>query len=121
ARDAPSTPTEGCSVKSAMIRASRSSILVDCVVVMVILSSLSGATGNIVFTLRSPLLSRCIVAGGGATLGGMSDSAVELTPQEREANLDSATLAQLVGLVDYDETADPFPVTGWDAITFVVG
>ena len=51
----------------------------------------------------------------------MSDSAVELTPQERNANLDPATLAQLVGLVDYDESTDPFPVTGWDAITFVVG
>src|SRR5699024_4698287 len=27
----------------------------------------------------------------------------------------------LVGLVEYDEEKDPFPVTGWDAIVFVVG
>ncbi len=51
----------------------------------------------------------------------MSSSAVELTRQEREAQLDLAQLKQLVGLVDYDEAADPFPVTGWDAIVFVVG
>ncbi|HEX4700279.1 MAG TPA: 4-hydroxyphenylpyruvate dioxygenase, partial [Actinomycetes bacterium] len=30
-------------------------------------------------------------------------------------------LRQLVGLVEYDATADPFPVTGWDAVVFVVG
>ncbi|WP_435199450.1 4-hydroxyphenylpyruvate dioxygenase [Janibacter sp. GS2] len=51
----------------------------------------------------------------------MSNTAVELTRQEREAQLDLAQLKQLVGLVDYDEAADPFPVTGWDAIVFVVG
>src|SRR5690606_1520378 len=28
---------------------------------------------------------------------------------------------QLVGLVDYDESQDPFPVTGWDAVHFIVG
>ncbi len=54
-------------------------------------------------------------------LTNMSDTAVELTRQEREAELDLAQLKQLVGLVEYDEAADPFPVTGWDAITFVVG
>ena len=51
----------------------------------------------------------------------MSNTAVELTQQEREAELDLDQLKQLVGLVDYDEASDPFPVTGWDAITFVVG
>lgn len=51
----------------------------------------------------------------------MSDTAVELTRQEREAQLDLAQLKQLVGLVAYDEEADRFPVTGWDAIVFVVG
>ena len=51
----------------------------------------------------------------------MSNTAVELTRQEREAQLDLDQLKQLVGLVDYDEAADPFPVTGWDAIVFVVG
>ncbi|MGN7248409.1 4-hydroxyphenylpyruvate dioxygenase [Janibacter anophelis] len=51
----------------------------------------------------------------------MSNTAVELTRQEREAELDLDQLKQLVGLVEYDEEADPFPVTGWDAIVFVVG
>jgi 4-hydroxyphenylpyruvate dioxygenase len=50
-----------------------------------------------------------------------SHSALDLTPQEREANLDLEQLKQLVGLVEYDESKDPFPVTGWDAIVFVVG
>ncbi|WP_460932550.1 4-hydroxyphenylpyruvate dioxygenase [Phycicoccus ginsengisoli] len=50
-----------------------------------------------------------------------SDTNLDLTPQEREANLDLEQLKQLVGLVEYDETKDPFPVTGWDAIVFVVG
>lgn len=51
----------------------------------------------------------------------MSNSAVELTRQEREAKLDLDQLKQLVGLVEYDQASDPFPVTGWDAIVFVVG
>ena len=46
---------------------------------------------------------------------------LDLTPQEREADLDLEQLKQLVGLVEYDESKDPFPVTGWDAIVFVVG
>ena len=46
---------------------------------------------------------------------------LDLTPQESEAGLDLEQLKQLVGLVEYDETTDPFPVTGWDAIVFVVG
>ncbi|RYG76895.1 4-hydroxyphenylpyruvate dioxygenase [Yimella sp. RIT 621] len=45
----------------------------------------------------------------------------DLTPQEREANLDFDQLKQLVGLVEYDAKNDPFPVTGWDAIVFVSG
>ncbi len=44
-----------------------------------------------------------------------------LTPQERQADLTLDQLKQLVGLVEYDEDKDPFPVTGWDAIVFVVG
>ena len=46
---------------------------------------------------------------------------IELTADERQAHLDLQQLKQLVGLVDYDEQADVFPVTGWDAIVFVVG
>jgi 4-hydroxyphenylpyruvate dioxygenase len=44
-----------------------------------------------------------------------------LTPQERQAELDVQQLKQLVGLVEYDASRDPFPVTGWDAVAFVVG
>ncbi|NNG20259.1 4-hydroxyphenylpyruvate dioxygenase [Naumannella sp. ID2617S] len=44
-----------------------------------------------------------------------------LTNEERLAELDLAQLRQLVGLVEYDADSDPFPVTGWDAIVWVVG
>ena len=44
-----------------------------------------------------------------------------LTASEQDAGLSAEQLAQLVGLVTYDESKDPFPVTGWDAIVFVVG
>jgi 4-hydroxyphenylpyruvate dioxygenase len=47
--------------------------------------------------------------------------AITLTPDERHADLDLDQLKQLVGLVEYDESKDPFPVTGWDALVFVVG
>jgi 4-hydroxyphenylpyruvate dioxygenase len=43
------------------------------------------------------------------------------TEDERRAHLTLTALKQLVGLVDYDESADPFPVTGWDAVVFIVG
>ncbi|WP_203337954.1 4-hydroxyphenylpyruvate dioxygenase [Nocardioides limicola] len=44
-----------------------------------------------------------------------------LTPEERLAHLDLDELRQLVGLVEYDDTADPFPVTGWDSVVWAVG
>ncbi len=44
-----------------------------------------------------------------------------LTPEELQADLSLEQLKQLVGLVDYDESKDPFPVTAMDAIVFVVG
>jgi len=44
-----------------------------------------------------------------------------LTPEEIRADLTLDQLKQLVGLVEYDEESDVFPVTGWDAIVFVVG
>ncbi len=44
-----------------------------------------------------------------------------LTPQEIRADLTLDQLKQLVGLVEYDADTDVFPVTGWDAIVFVVG
>lgn len=44
-----------------------------------------------------------------------------LTNEERLAELDLATLKQLVGLVEHDDREDPFPVTGWDAAVWVVG
>ncbi|MDN5789570.1 MAG: 4-hydroxyphenylpyruvate dioxygenase [Micrococcales bacterium] len=51
----------------------------------------------------------------------MTETTVDLTDQERAADLDLDQLKQLVGLVEYDENKDVFPVTGWDAIVFVVG
>jgi len=50
----------------------------------------------------------------------MSDP-ITLTPEERHADLDLDQLRQLVGLVEYDQSKDRFPVTGWDALVFVVG
>jgi 4-hydroxyphenylpyruvate dioxygenase len=44
-----------------------------------------------------------------------------LTPDEVGAHLTLAELKQLVGLVEYDESTDPFPVTAMDAVVFVVG
>ncbi|WP_370291181.1 4-hydroxyphenylpyruvate dioxygenase [Nocardioides sp.] len=44
-----------------------------------------------------------------------------LTSEERLADLDLDTLTRLVGLVDHDDARDPFPVTGWDAVVWVVG
>ncbi|MGI8879198.1 MAG: 4-hydroxyphenylpyruvate dioxygenase [Jatrophihabitans sp.] len=43
------------------------------------------------------------------------------TEDERQADLTLTQLKQLVGLVEYDESTDPFPVTGWDAVVFIVG
>ena len=50
-----------------------------------------------------------------------ADPTDDLTQQERDAGFDVDQLKQLVGLVAYDEAKDVFPVTGWDAIVFVVG
>src|SRR5690349_22983042 len=44
-----------------------------------------------------------------------------LTAEELKADLTLEQLQQLVGLVEYDEEGDVFPVTGWDAIVFVAG
>ena len=44
-----------------------------------------------------------------------------LTSGEQAASLDLEALQQLVGLVEYDQSTDRFPVTGWDAVVFVVG
>jgi 4-hydroxyphenylpyruvate dioxygenase len=41
--------------------------------------------------------------------------------EERLAELDLDGLKRLVGLVEYDDSADPFPVSGWDALVWVVG
>ncbi|EME19239.1 4-hydroxyphenylpyruvate dioxygenase [Rhodococcus triatomae] len=44
-----------------------------------------------------------------------------LTPQERAAHLRATQLRRLVGLVEHDDAADPFPVVGMDAVEFVCG
>ncbi|MFI5709476.1 4-hydroxyphenylpyruvate dioxygenase [Kribbella sp. NPDC051620] len=48
-------------------------------------------------------------------------TSTDLTPAELDADLDLDQLKQLVGLVPYDESTDPFPVTAMDAVVFVVG
>jgi len=44
-----------------------------------------------------------------------------LTADELKADLTLDQLKQLVGLVEYDATSDPFPVTAQDYVGFVVG
>src|SRR4051812_659801 len=44
-----------------------------------------------------------------------------LNDEEKLAGLDLRQLEQLVGLVEHDETTDPFPVSGWDALVWTVG
>src|SRR5258708_31254228 len=44
-----------------------------------------------------------------------------LTDQEQLANLTLDQLREVAGLVDYDAARDPFPITGWDALVWVVG
>jgi 4-hydroxyphenylpyruvate dioxygenase len=44
-----------------------------------------------------------------------------LNDEERLAELDLDQLKQLVGLVEYDASGDPFPVSGWDALVWIVG
>ncbi|MFD3809849.1 4-hydroxyphenylpyruvate dioxygenase [Rhodococcus sp. NPDC058639] len=45
----------------------------------------------------------------------------DLTDTERLARLDPDELRSLVGAVEYDAAHDPFPVSGWDAVSWVVG
>jgi 4-hydroxyphenylpyruvate dioxygenase len=52
---------------------------------------------------------------------GMTTTEAALTPDEQAADLNLEQLKQLVGLVPYDESTDPFPVTSMDAVVFVVG
>lgn len=51
----------------------------------------------------------------------MTTSHIDLTEDEKAADLDLATLHQLVGLVDHDDSDDPFPVVAMDAVVFVCG
>jgi 4-hydroxyphenylpyruvate dioxygenase len=44
-----------------------------------------------------------------------------LTDAERIAQLSVDQLSELVGLVEYDASRDAFPISGWDALVWVVG
>jgi 4-hydroxyphenylpyruvate dioxygenase len=44
-----------------------------------------------------------------------------LNDEERLAQLDLGQLRELVGLVEHDDSGDPFPVSGWDALVWTVG
>jgi 4-hydroxyphenylpyruvate dioxygenase len=50
-----------------------------------------------------------------------ADHSTILTDAERLADLDLEQLRRLVGLVEHDDSRDPFPVTGWDAVVWAVG
>ena len=54
-------------------------------------------------------------------LQSMTASSTSLTQEELKADLTLEQLQQLVGLVEYDASSDPFPVTAMDAVCFVVG
>jgi 4-hydroxyphenylpyruvate dioxygenase len=49
------------------------------------------------------------------------DANTLLNDNERLAGLGLDELKQLVGLVEYDPSTDPFPVSGWDALVWIVG
>ncbi len=66
---------------------------------------------------RPPLSGKEAQQGETGTIPGQR----ALTPQERSADLRFDQLRELVGLVDYDASRDPFPVTGMDAVVFWVG
>ena len=52
----------------------------------------------------------------------MTDALTEsLTRDEKAAGLTEEQLKQLVGLVEYDASTDPFPVTAMDSVGFIVG
>jgi 4-hydroxyphenylpyruvate dioxygenase len=55
------------------------------------------------------------------TTSAHAPGSAELTADETEAGMAPGQLRQLVGLVDYDASADPFPVTALDGIVFTVG
>ena len=44
-----------------------------------------------------------------------------LTNQECRAGLDARALHEHVGLVEYGGSTDAVPVTGWDALVWIVG
>jgi 4-hydroxyphenylpyruvate dioxygenase len=55
------------------------------------------------------------------TIHEQTEQPSALTPEELRADLTLDQLKQLVGLVDYDQEQDVFPVTGWDAVVWCVG
>ena len=54
-------------------------------------------------------------------MSATSTPSTALTPDELKADLTLDQLKQLVGLVEYDASSDPFPVTAMDSVGFVVG
>ena len=55
------------------------------------------------------------------TSPGGSPETTQLTEDELRADLTLEQLRELVGLVEYDASRDPFPVTAMDSVGFVVG
>ena len=55
----------------------------------------------------------------GQTIAQRVDDTERLADRDVDADLDQ--LRQLVGLVEHDPSGDPFPVSGWDALVWMVG
>lgn len=73
---------------------------------------------SILYRMASVNGDRCEAAAAGRQWGM---GTVHLTRHERAAHLRPGQLRRLVGLVDHDDAADPFPVVGVDAVAFVCG
>src|SRR5262245_46043720 len=127
-RDASSTPTRGSAANNPMILPSRRSI-------PAITSSgvhpdqIKGPAAGSIVQFVQPIrkLLHNLSPGGKLrqtpyrTTGDHPMTSTDLTPAELDADLDLDQLKQLVGLVPYDETRDPFPVHALDAVAFVAG
>ena len=72
-----------------------------------------------VYCCRSMCGANCGIADDKGMTDVLTDTV--LTHDEFLAGLKPQQLHELVGLVEYDQSNDPFPVTGWDAIVWVVG
>src|SRR5690606_3499149 len=108
-RDASSTPIRGLSLNRVIRLRSISSISA-----LPVCKVFSVSAYCCTVCISPAILSRMTTPASGSTL-------TALTQEEEQAGLSLEQLQQLVGLVEYDASTDPFPVTGMDSVCFVVG